>query len=111
MNVSNLHAPSKMYSLGLLVCGKAFWTISADTYIHVNLCEYCGEGLSRFHGLGALFFLISNLYRFIIAVLLFSAVPTACGFCGYMVVFAEAGFCWFRASERGGYGMRWLGKG
>lgn len=45
------------------------------------------------------------MYRFIIAVLLFSAVPTACGFCGYMVAFAEAGFCWFRASER----ARWIG--
>lgn len=54
----------------------------------MNIVE---RGSSRFRGLGVLFFLISNLYRFIIAVLLFSALPTACGFCGYMVVSAEAG--------------------
>lgn len=44
------------------------------------------RGIFRFRGLRALFFLISNLYRFIIAALLFSALSTACGFCGYIVV-------------------------
>lgn len=76
--------------------------IPTYTGIYVDIAE---EGISSFSVVweGALFFLISNLYRFIIAVLLFSA------FCYRLrllwlhgAVVAEAGFVRARrASGRG----------
>lgn len=72
INVSNLHAPSKMYSL--CRCAAGVWENICRYLLHTReFRRILWKGISRFHGLGALFFLISNLYRFIIAVLLLSA--------------------------------------